>query len=264
MARPRTFPHSTPPSYLGDLTPRELIFCREYVANGKVDVVAAFVAAFPGTAGVLDDDELRRRAKSLLRRPAIANQVDRQTRDACAALDISPERVLARWALLAFADPRELIRHRRVNCRHCWGADHRYQHSPAEWAQKLAVALSAAVKSGTEYEELDPEGGDGWRANRPPHPECPECCGEGVPDIIVADTDHLSPAAAALFAGIKSTPHGYEIRLADQVKALEALSKFLGITPETVRILSQPLTATADDYSDPERAAETYRRLMDG
>lgn len=254
------------PVFNGELTAEEVVFCRDYVADGRRDPVAAWISAFgQDIAATLPDDELERRARSLLRRSSIAAQIDRQVQDACTVLDISPARVLARWAQVAFADPRELAHVRRVNCRYCWGAGHRYQWTPAEFDARIAEAMQRAIDEAQEYEPPAEEGGVGYKANRAPHPDCPECAGEGVAGVYLADSGSLSPAGAALYAGVKATKYGYDVLTHDQLKALDALSKFFGLTPETVRLMTQPAGATGEGaFDDPETAADAYRRLMDG
>lgn len=65
-------------------------------------------------------------------------------------------------------------------CRHCWGIDHKYQWIQREYDRKLADALSG----GKIPEWL---GGIGYTRTKPPHPDCPECNGDGINALKAAD-----------------------------------------------------------------------------
>jgi phage terminase small subunit len=62
-----------------------------------------------------------------------------------------------------------------------------------------------------------------------PDPNCAECRGDGRPVVVIRDTRHLSPAAAALYAGVRAGPHGIEVLLQDRVKALDLVGQHLGL-----------------------------------
>ena len=51
------------------LTPADIKFCREYVANA--DLITAYIAAFPDAANKLSDKQVRTKAAGLLRREKI-------------------------------------------------------------------------------------------------------------------------------------------------------------------------------------------------
>ena len=53
--------------------------------------------------------------------------------------------------------------------------------------------------------EFDEASGIGYDPRCDPHPDCPECFGEGVVKVFVKDTRDLSPMAERLYAGVEET-----------------------------------------------------------
>lgn len=77
-------------------------------------------------------------------------------------------------------------------------------------------------------------GGSNTRAElaRDPDPNCSECLGEGNGMPFVHDTRKLSPQAMALYAGIKLTKEGLEVKMHSKMDALEKVFKHLGLYKE--------------------------------
>lgn len=137
---------------------------------------------------------------------------------------ITQEMVLERLWLIASADPNELMSHRRVCCRYCWGVDHQYQWKDyIEWMK----AVAAAKRNDIEPPSMD--GGLEYDHTIKPHPKCPKCKGEGEGDTLFKDTSQLSAAGTALYAGVKHTRQGMEIKTHDQLAALDKVARHLGM-----------------------------------
>lgn len=150
------------------------------------------------------------------------------------------DRMLAQQFALAFADPNELVEHRRECCRYCYGVGHQYQLKPSEqdqrrieW-QKEAREAMAAKEDPPEWDEL---GGVGFDPRREPVDACPECYGEGVPRIVMKDTRDLSPAAKALYAGAKWGKDGMEMLMHSQEKARDVLLKILKLYDDKAEVV---------------------------
>lgn len=175
---------------------------------------------------------------------------------------ISTQQVLHRLWLIASADPNELIELRRVNCRYCWGEAHGYQWVEREFLGACALAESKG-KVIPDY-----AGGFGFNSIADPHPECPECHGEGEQQLAPKDTRDLSPAARALYAGIEQTRDGIKIKTHDQLTALLNLGKHLGMFvdrkelsgPGGAPLLAPGLIAALD----PNDAAKAYADMVKG
>jgi hypothetical protein len=56
---------------------------------------------------------------------------------------------------------------------------------------------SNTPKQGDVFQFAHGDGGPGWDPRRAPHPDCPECFGEGVERVHVNDTRQLSRARRA-------------------------------------------------------------------
>ena len=203
-------------------------------------------------------------AANLLGNPDfIALAQERMTQRAAQA-DITPQLVLKHWLAVATADPSSLVRHRRLNCRHCWGVDHKYQWTARELAEAAATAF--------DYKEKLPDqsGGVGFRFNADPHPSCPECLGEGIADVFIADTSTVPEKDRVLFAGVKQTKDGIEIKMHDQQAAWERLHDYLGITVKRTDLTSNgktigqggPLPMVETIPEDPKALEIAYREIV--
>lgn len=155
-------------------------------------------------------------------------------------LKLEANEVLRHLVELAIADPNELIQHRRGCCRHCHGNLFGYQRTPAEMERDRATHEAAEL----ERQRKDPErdqprvfdeaGGVGYDPRREPHEDCPECFGEGVERIHLADTRHLSGPARRLYAGVKQTKDGVQVLMRDQDKAIELIGRHLAMFKDKV------------------------------
>lgn len=142
-------------------------------------------------------------------------------------------------ASIITADPGELIEFRRVCCRYCWGNGHLYQRTPqemrderTEYEGKLATSDDPEAMA-----EFDEAGGVGFDARREPNLECPECFGEGEEKPFPKDTRQLSPAARALYAGLKINANGgLEIKMHSKEKALEMYGRHLGMFRDKLEV----------------------------
>lgn len=136
---------------------------------------------------------------------------------------ITTSQVLHRFWLIASADPNELVELRRVNCRYCNGDGHGYQWRESEFVK----AVKVAERKGEALPDY--AGGFGFEANAEPVPGCPECSGEGLPQVMLKDTRDLSPSGKALLAGVKQSSQGVEVKMHSQLDALTKIGQHLGM-----------------------------------
>lgn len=169
-------------------------------------------------------------ASKMMGRPRVAEKIAAAMARRAKRTAVTADAVLARLWEIATADPRELIEYRRTCCRHCHGTGFEYQRTPAEMARDRAKWEAAQNKKSKE--EFDELGGPGYNATLPPHADCPECFGEGVERVYVHDTRCLSGPALALYAGVKTTKDGLEVKMHDQKAALVDVGKHLGMFVE--------------------------------
>ena len=138
-------------------------------------------------------------------------------------LAVNADAVITRLWKIATANPNNLIEYRRGCCRYCYGKDHRYQWTDAEFER---AKLEARTRG---WPEPQGPGGSGYDRTLPPVKECPECQGEGHGHIHAKDTRHLDEGALALYAGAKIGRDGLEIKMHDQMRALELVGRSMGI-----------------------------------
>lgn len=139
------------------------------------------------------------------------------------------EDALNKYLSILNADPAAITSLMRGACRYCQGANHDFQwRTPREYAD--AVRRYEKLPPSAQACELEPIdiGGYGYRATLSPHPDCPECDGFGIARAHFADTSTIPEASRALFAGVKETQHGIEVKMHDQMAALDALAKHIG------------------------------------
>lgn len=130
-------------------------------------------------------------AARLLRNVHVSSEIAKRRAKTALRLEISREEALQEAWNIVKADANELIEYRRFACVDCFG--------------------------------------DGEKVRRAPDPDCETCHGEGRPDVLVKDTRHLSPQAKALYAGVKVTKDGLEIKMHSKMDALEKVFKHLGL-----------------------------------
>lgn len=200
---------------MGKLTPRQQRFVEEYLVDLNGTQAAVRAGFSKRTA---NEQSVRLLAHDGIRAALTAAMAARSART-----QITQDDVLRRWSDIAMADPNELVQYRRANCRHCWGKDHHYQWSAGEFDRAKVDAGKRGVA------EPDQRGGLGFVPTRQPNPNCPECGGEGRGHIHVADTRQLKGAARLLYAGVKSGKDGLEVKMHDQMKALENVARHLGM-----------------------------------
>lgn len=83
------------------LTHKQLKFIAEYMVDTNAKQAAIRAGYSPKSANVTGTE--------LLKRPAVISAIQRRQADIAAAMDITPERVLREWAIIAFADQADYI-----------------------------------------------------------------------------------------------------------------------------------------------------------
>lgn len=215
------------------LTPKQQRFVDEYLVD--MNATAAYKRA--GYAAQGNAAEVG--AHQLLRNPKVASLVAAKREETAQKLGITREEALEEAWLIVKADPRELVEHIVMCCRHCHGIGFGFQ-----WVDDAEhqAACDAAVR---DYEQAmerrkpnqpepvlrmpDDSGGYGFDPRRRPHEDCPRCMGHGQGKTVIKDTRDLSPSARALYAGVKETKEGREVKMHPKLDALEKVFKHLGM-----------------------------------
>lgn len=197
------------------LNPRAFRFVDEYVRCGDGPMAAHRIG--------YSDSYAPEAAKKLLDDPRVQHAITERQRWIADAANVDAAWVLQQWVQLASADPTKVIQVRRLCCRYCYGMGHQYQWTPREFAEAAATALTAGKPPPTAA------GGMAYDFTKDPHPNCPECRGEGVADVHLADMRFLSGPERLLVAGVKQTREGVEVKFRDQDGALRLIAEHLGM-----------------------------------
>lgn len=203
------------------LTAKQSRFVDEYL----VDLNASQAAVRTGYRG--DPNTVGPR---MLANVGIQAAIQQRMQERQARTQITADMVLKRWWEIATADPNELVSYRRVCCRHCFGVGHEYQWTDEqEYLRAVQLAQKDAAEADRPAMLPSDEGGYGFDRTLRPHPKCPKCKGEGQGEVFVNDTRDLPITAKPLYAGVKVTKDGLEVKLQDQGKALENVARHLGM-----------------------------------
>jgi phage terminase small subunit len=230
------------------LTSRREKFCQNVAAG--LSQTQAYVEAYPN-AERWKEGTAASRASDMARQPEVQARiaelrgkvVEKQTWDIAKVQDAVLQHA---WDELT-ADPSDLITHRRLNCRYCHGKDHayRWKNEPEFWEalgqaseqQDAWENTPAKERRGKRPELPTDDGGYGFRRLHMPHPDCPECEGEGIEETRVADIRTLSGPARALYRGVKVKKDGsIEVMTGDKAAARALLANWAGVTQNALKV----------------------------
>ena len=212
-------------------SPRQEQFVAEYL----VDLNATQAAIRAGYS----EKTARQQGARLLSNVYIQAAIAQARQEQQQRTQVTADSVVKEAALIAFADARELVQHVVGSCRHCHGEGFKFQRTVSE----MNHDREQWINKGKELSEFDEKGGIGFDPHKVPNPVCPECMGRGLGRTFISDTRNLSPAAAALYAGVKETKDGFEIKMHSKLDAIEKLAKHLGIYEKDNQQKADPLTA---------------------
>lgn len=202
----------------------------------------AFVLEFPkdfnGTQAAIragySEKGAATQAYELLCLPHVVEAIEERKKDLAAAAGLSVEWVLRQWKEVAEADPAELIWMELQSCRYCHGLNHQFHWTEFEYKTAVRAAETHVCNAKCEQPCVKripplPNGGFGFDPKREPAPDCPNCHGNGEQRVGIADTRRLRGPARRLYAGVKETQHGIEVKMRDQDTARDNIAKYLGM-----------------------------------
>lgn len=226
------------------LTPKQTKFARLYFETGKLS--ESYRASYD--AANMTDGSVASACTQLLASSQVSGYIDQMTEEAATVAQLNVAWLLDKYVKIATADVTQLVESRLENCRYCHGVNHQYQWiDQAEWAVALANAmdLNARITERNLNSRLVPkdlvelptyDGGGGFWGTDAPDPDCPKCFGNGTHRTHIHDTRNLKGSAKLLYAGIKQTANGPEIKLRDQDGALAWLAKYLGVDKQSIEL----------------------------
>lgn len=180
-------------------------------------------------AGYQDGTGTAQSAHRLLTTAYVQRRLAEEQQQLLEMLDVKVETVFKRLKDVAFGDIAAITEYIVGSCRYCHGVGHQYQwRDEAEHDEAIEEAIRESDRSG-KLVKYPPslDGGTGYSRNVPPHPDCPQCDGDGISRIRFKDTRLMTDAERALFSGVEQTQHGMKYRFEDRMAALERLAENL-------------------------------------
>lgn len=237
----------------------------------------------------MDEGAIGRAAHELTRNPKIAGKLKLVEQSVAQSVTFDKVDAFRDLVRLHQADATKIMHTRRICCRHCHGITHAYQWRDAVeyWEAVGEVLQTNAMRAkqrarleakGHSAEDVLPddplptdEGGYGWRRPNKPHPDCPQCFGEGEADVFVADMTELPEAERKLVAAVKRGKDGsIEVKMRDQDGALNTIVQVLKMIVNKSELSGPdggpiPLAGVLAVLPvDENQAAQAYQRMMEG
>lgn len=242
------------------LTVKMELFCTNYLGEAGGDATKAYRMSYD--AKDMADSTVGSAAYRLLKSPRVQARLEELRKAVTAEIVFTAVDVLRRWVAIAEANPNDIVQNRHEACRFCHGINHEYQYTTKT---EFHHATARAIDAGKPMP--DAAGGFGFNANADPHPQCPECYGRGVERVWIADTRRLTGNAKLLYAGIKKTRDGVEVKLRDQCAALAHIAKYLGMLKNKVEFVP-PASGTEIPPEvkklTPILAGQAYQKFITG
>lgn len=217
------------------LNPRMTMFVQEYL----VDLNGQEAARRAGYSARTANEQ----ASRLLSYPIIQQAIEAAKAARVERIQVDQDVIVRELLHVTTADANGLVQFRRTCCRYCYGKDNRYQRTAGEMERaqlehKAGVlkAKAEGIKLAAADERFDPMGGIGYDPRKAPSQACAECFGEGEGRVFVADTRSLSPAVRSLYAGIKQTKDGLEIKMHDKQGHMQLLMRHVGMLNDKLKI----------------------------
>jgi hypothetical protein len=211
---------------LGQLSDKQETFVREYMVDWNATQAAIRAGYSAQTAST--------KGGQLLKAPGVRQAIEALATARAKRLGIDADELMRMWAAIVALDANEITQLRRVCCPYCWGENHQRQYTPSglerarerhdrERARRLKAGAGDDIGEFPEYSAV-------WYDKRKePHPDCPECSGQGIAEVYLADTRKLSPAARLAYAGVKEGREGIEVMILSKEKAADNLARALGL-----------------------------------
>lgn len=252
------------------------------LTNNQARFVAEYMSVLPRNQAdayrrVFGEDRVAAAscASVMMGLPQVKAAIAKWEAELCKDLRMDVEQYVRELVLVATADPRDLSERYIGSCRHCHGMGHQHQYTQNEFNMLLNAHIVRRARDKNPDPlglDFDCKGGIGFNQRRAPHPECTECFGDGVGYEVFKDTRTLSAGAARLYAGVKKTRDGLEIKTRSPDKAIEILGNILGLVKKGVELTGpgggplvvQAGVAAAPMPADPIAAGAEYRRIMGG
>lgn len=221
------------------LNAKQQAFVDEYLVDLNATQAAIRAGYSPKTAGS--------QAFDLLKKPEIQAFIAERQQVRLERIEISQDDVVRVLVNMLAADANDLVEHRRHCCRYCWGKGHRYQRTAGEMetdrethAENMARQQANPETCAMPVRPFNEMGGIGYDERKGPNPDCPECFGDGIGKTIIKDTRNLPASARALYAGVKQTKDGIEVKMQSKESYLQLLMRHAGMLNDKMKLQGDP------------------------
>lgn len=232
---------------MSKLNAKQLRFIDEYLID--LNATAAYKRAgyaAKGNAAEVNAARLLRHAQVQAAVAAAMKARGERTR-------MTADQVLKLAESMLMADVNGLVSYQHRCCRNCWGIGHAHQwknerelgEAKRQHARALAQAKKAKLPEESWPAPPDESGGLGFDPRLDPHVGCPECFGEGVQHEVIADTRKVPADLQAMFAGVKRTKDGIEIKTLSKDRILELMFRHHGLLNDKLE-LTKPRVRVKD------------------
>jgi phage terminase small subunit len=202
--------------------PKRESFCLQYMKDRNA--TASYIRAGYAVKGS------EQNAHRLISIDEVAARIAELTEKLAAKVEMQAEDVLRRYIAIATADRNELTSVEIGACRHCHSVDHAYHwRTPREFRAALGNWAGLSEAKQAIVPMPDDDGGYGFTTRAAPHTACPECDGRGASYPRIHDTTRLSDAGRTIYAGMKETTAGIEVKTLDADHALDQIARHLGM-----------------------------------
>lgn len=235
------------------LTPKQQRFVEEYLIDLNATQAAIRAGYSVRTARSIGDENLSK--------PDIATAIAAAKAERSKRTKITADQIVQQLSDIVTSDLNELVQYRRGACRYCHGTEFRYQRTAgerdrehAEWVERRAELTAAGKKIPPHLRRFDELGGIGYSRKNAPHPDCPECFGDGDGKLYVPDTRHIPAALRSVYHGVQIGKDGLKVLIADPMKARELLMRHMGMLNDKLELLKP--TARVKDFTGRKRKAD--------
>lgn len=207
------------------LTIEQQTFVEELISDRKMIAWKAYQRAYRNS----NRRTCEVNSSKLLRLTKIQNAIQAAKDARLKRVRFSQDEMFNHLISMATADTTEIMEYRRHNCRHCHGVSFAFQWKDKAEFEKACADAERSAEEGQIPVMPDNAGGYGFDAQKQPHPDCPNCGGEGYGGTHFHDTRFLTGGAKLLFAGVEETQHGIKIKVHDQMAALKIAAQHMGM-----------------------------------
>lgn len=232
---------------------KELRFACEYVANGG-DAAAAYRETIRADG---TKRQIEARARQLLKDPSVLAKIDELHQRVEKTAVLSAAEIVERLTLIANADLTKLSRVVQRCCRYCYGVGHRYQ-----WRDDIELEKAARQAKKDKVPAPLPSGGFGFKATLPPHPDCPQCDGQGTTDVEVPPAASYGVAEKAAYLGAEHTKYGIKVHYEKPSEALKLIAQTMGMLGPKQQEVAPLSTDVPAVSTDPVEASKTYAEFL--